>query len=80
MPLNLAKIKSRREKLGYTLDEAARHGNAAAKQLGWNDRVKLTRQRWYQIEAGLSEDVRLSTLESLAAVLKCKIDDLVAKS
>lgn len=76
MPLNVAEVKRRREKFGFTLEEASKHANAAAVELGYES-LKLTRQGWYEIESGRRGDLRISTLESISVVLKCRVDDLL---
>jgi transcriptional regulator with XRE-family HTH domain len=57
--LDTEKIKSRREKLGLTMDEAA-------KVAGFKGR-----QHWYMIESGRRQNIELETLAALAAALKC---------
>jgi DNA-binding Xre family transcriptional regulator len=63
MPVDTAAIRSRREKLELTLEEAAR-------------RAGMTAQRWHDIEAGRYADIRLSTLEAVAKALGCGVDQL----
>jgi len=65
MPLDIAKIRALREKLGMTQDEAAK-----AAGLG-------TRQRWHGIESGTVTNIKLETLEAVAAALGVKSKDLL---
>jgi transcriptional regulator with XRE-family HTH domain len=60
-------IKRRREKLGLTLRDAA-------SKAGWGETGFV---RWSRLENGTPKDPALSTLESVARVLKCKLDDIV---
>lgn len=56
----------RRQRRKMTLTEAA-------KAAGW------TPQKWANLEAGRRSDPRISTVETVARVLKCKVDDLLRK-
>lgn len=60
-------IRSRRERLGLTQ-------LSAAKAAGW-----LTQQQWAHVENGERPDPRISTLATVARVLKCKVDDLLKR-
>lgn len=59
LSLNRAEMKRLREKLGLTLDDAA-------KRAGFNNR-----QQWYKIESGVVADVTLKTLGRIARALEC---------
>lgn len=61
-------IKARRLALGLTQA-------TAAKLAGFPNL-----QKWSQLETGSIRDPRLATLETVARVLKCKIDRLSRKS
>lgn len=65
MPLDTDRIKSLREKLGLTQEEASQRAG-----LG-------TRQRWHQIESGAIPNIELATLEAIAAALGVKARDLL---
>jgi len=65
VPINFEKIRELREKLGLTQLEAA-------KRAGFK-----TKQEWYRIESGENGDLRVSTLESVAAALGVKAKDLL---
>lgn len=56
----------RRQRRKLTLTEAA-------KRAGW------TPQKWANLEAGRRADPRVSTVEVVAKVLGCKVDDLLRK-
>ncbi|MEM1012521.1 MAG: helix-turn-helix transcriptional regulator [Planctomycetota bacterium] len=57
VPLDLDKLKQLRADAGLTMAEAA-------------ERARLSgRQAWYAIESGRNADVRVSTLERIAAAL-----------
>lgn len=45
----------------------------AANRAGW------TPQKWANLEAGRRADPRISTLETVAHVLHCRVDDLLRK-
>jgi transcriptional regulator with XRE-family HTH domain len=60
-------IKRRRDKLGLTVRDAALRA-------GWGETGFV---RWSRLERGTPKDPALSTMEAVAKVLKCKIDDLV---
>jgi transcriptional regulator with XRE-family HTH domain len=62
-------IKRRREEMGYGIREAARAA-------GWGDTGGA---RWQRLENGTPADPAISTLEAVADVLDCKVDDLLAK-
>ena len=61
-------IRARREKLTLTLDEAAKRAGLAS------------RQRWWQIEAGVIPDPRASMLWAIARALGCRMDELMIES
>jgi len=63
--LDLKQLKARRERLGLTLQQAA-------KRAGFRHR-----QQWYEIETGRAGEVRMSTLDKLAEALECSAKDLV---
>jgi transcriptional regulator with XRE-family HTH domain len=65
MPLNLEYIRQRREQLGLTQQQAA---DAA----GFPNL-----QKWSQYETGKIPDPQLSSLESIARALKCKVGKLL---
>ena len=65
VPLNLDKIRALREKLGLTMEQAARLAGFPG------------RQRWYEIEAGRRGDVKLSTIEAVARALGVQARDLL---
>ena len=65
MGLDIKKIKSLREKKGLSQDQAA----AAA---GLNDR-----QAWHRIESGANTNVKLETLERIAAALGVSAKSLI---
>lgn len=67
MPLNTEFIRARRLKLGLTQADAA-------EKAGFPNL-----QKWSQIETGRIPDPQLSTLETIARVLKCKLDQLRRK-
>jgi DNA-binding Xre family transcriptional regulator len=62
--LDIAKIKSRREKLGITQTDAAA-------------KAGMSRQRWNDIESGRKTNIELETLDAIAKVLECKPKDLL---
>lgn len=64
--LDLEKIKARRAKLGMTMEQAA---EAAG--------FKSGRQYWYMLESGQRPDVPLSTVNRIAAALKCNAKDIL---
>jgi transcriptional regulator with XRE-family HTH domain len=69
MPVNFAEIKRRREQLSLTMEEAARRAGHAG------DRARIW---WNDVESGrASPDLRISTLEAVARVLGCRVDDLL---
>ncbi len=65
MPLNYAFIRKRREQLGLTQKQCA---DAA----GFPNL-----QKWSNYENGRVPDPRLSTLESIARALKCRVPQLI---
>lgn len=66
MPIDLKKIKERREQL-----ELSQAGAAEAAGFGGG------RQQWSNIETGAKADVTISTLDKMAKALKCKAKDLL---
>ena len=64
--LDIAKIKSRRNKLGLTQE-------IAADQCGWK------RANWNDIERGRRINISLDTLDAIAAVLQCDPASLLLK-
>jgi len=65
MSIDIEKIKRLREKLGLTLDEAAK-------------RAGLTnRQFWHGIENGTRHNLTVETLEKVAAALNTKAKNLL---
>jgi transcriptional regulator with XRE-family HTH domain len=64
MPVSFDGIRMRRQRRKMTLTEAA-------KAAGW------TPQKWANLEAGRRADPRVSTVETVARVLGCKVDDLL---
>ena len=67
MTIKRNEIKRRRKALDLTLV-------AAATKAGWNNP-----QDWKRIE-DIKSDLRISTLQRVAKVLGCTVDDLLAKS
>jgi len=65
MPLDIAKIKELRERKGLSLA-------AAAERAGFK-----TRQQWYQIESGAVTNLKLESLERIAAALGVRAKDLL---
>ena len=66
LQLNTVEVRRRREKLGLTLD-------AAAKAAGLR-----SRQGWYNIESNpKGNDVTISTLGRIAKALNCAPEDLL---
>ncbi len=65
MPLDLEKIRARREKLGMSQQEAATKAGIGS------------RQRWNDIEAGRRINITLEILERIASALGCKAKDLL---
>jgi transcriptional regulator with XRE-family HTH domain len=63
--LDTEKMKTLRLKLGLTMEEAA-------KRAGF-----VNRQRWYQVESGQTTNVKLDTLNKIAAALSVKAKDLL---
>ena len=66
MPLDVAKLKARREKLNMSQADAA-----AAAGFGGG------RQQWSNIETGAKADIAISTLDRMAKALSCKAKDLL---
>lgn len=66
MPLDPAKIRLRRERLGLTQADAA-------------ERAGLLRPNWARLEAGDKLDVHLSTAEAVAAALGTTLSRLLAE-
>lgn len=64
MPLDPSKIRTRREKLGLTQQQAA-------------ERAGLVQPNWAAIEAGKRLDPSLSTAERVAKALNCKLPHLL---
>ena len=63
--LDKDKLKARREKLGLTMEQAAKAAGFAS------------RQRWCDIESGRRVNLTLDVLDSIAAALGCKAKDLL---
>lgn len=65
--LDTDKMRELREKLGLSMEEAARRAGFAS------------RQRWYEIEAGRGSrtNVKIETLNRIAAALGVKAKDLL---
>lgn len=64
-PVKANEIKRRRQLLGMTMAKAAQLA-------GWK-----TQQAWSGVERGQRPDPQVSTLMRVAAVLGCKVDDLL---
>ena len=64
--LDLDAIRTRREKLGLTMEQAADAGGFAGK-----------RQAWYMIESGRRPNVTIETLNQIAKALRCPAKDLL---
>ena len=64
MPLDTDKIKALREKLGWSMQDAAEKAGLRS------------RQHWHGIESG-STNVTLSTLEAVASALGVRAKDLL---
>jgi transcriptional regulator with XRE-family HTH domain len=64
--VNTTEIKRRREAMGMTWQQAA-------------DKAGWPVQRWGDVEGGRHDDPRISTMEAVATVLRCKVDDLLRK-
>lgn len=60
MPLSPSKIRTRREKLGLTQQQAA-------------DKAGMPRPHWARLEAGDRPDPQLSTAEKVAHALDCSL-------
>jgi transcriptional regulator with XRE-family HTH domain len=63
--LNQIEIKARREKATLTMQEAAERAGLGGKQ------------RWYDIEKGKRPNPSIETMQRVAHVLGCKVDDLL---
>jgi transcriptional regulator with XRE-family HTH domain len=63
--LDTEKMKALRLKLGLSMDDAARRAGFAS------------RQQWYQIESGNVTNIKLETLNAIAAALGVKAKDLL---
>ena len=63
--LDVAKIKSLREKRGLTQEQAAEKSGFG------------TRQRWNDVESGRKSNVSIDTLDKIAATLGVKAKDLL---
>jgi len=66
MLIDPAKIRERRERLQLTKEEAA-------------DRAGMPHAYWVQLETGGPNDYRLSTVERVAAGLRCEVPMLLAR-
>lgn len=66
MPLDVAALRSRRERLKMTQQDVA-------------DAAKMERSAYARIESGARLDPNLSTAEAVARALRCKVDDLLVK-
>jgi transcriptional regulator with XRE-family HTH domain len=65
IPIDTDKIRQLRDKLGLTMEEAAKRAGLPG------------RQRWYHIESGKLKNVTITTLENVAAALGVKARDLL---
>ena len=63
--IDIEKIKSRREKLGMSQEEAAQKAGVGS------------RQRWNDIESGRKANVSIETLDKVAEALGMKARDLL---
>ncbi|MDB5327435.1 MAG: Helix-turn-helix domain [Phycisphaerales bacterium] len=70
MPIDLAKLKRAREKAGLSQEEAALAAGLSAER-------QNARQRWNSIETGRKSDVRISTIDRIAAALGVKAGSLL---
>lgn len=82
MPIRFDEIRRRRLALKLTLEEAGVRAGWAGSGEKAADNPRLTpgrqaMRRWHNVEAGRNADLKVSTLEAVAAVLGCKLDDLV---
>lgn len=66
--MNREEIRRRREAKGMTQGEAAI-------KAGWG---KTGFVRWSRLERGTPKDPAWSTMEAVAKVLRCKLDDLLS--
>lgn len=64
MPLDPQKIRHRREKLKLTQGQLAQAAG-------------MSRPRIVELEGGRSDDTRISTIDRIAAALKCRAADLL---
>lgn len=65
--MNRDEIKRRRKALKLTLKDAGA-------KAGWGETGFV---RWSRLERGTPKDPAVSTMESVAKVLRCKLDDLL---
>jgi len=65
MPLDPAKIKARRERIGLSQREAA-------------ERAGMPQPHWARLESGGRPDPQLSTAEAVSKALKCALPRLLA--
>lgn len=65
MPLNPTAIRTARERLGLTQQQAA-------------DAAGMARPNWARLEAGFSPDAKLSTVEAVAKALRVKPGSLIS--
>jgi transcriptional regulator with XRE-family HTH domain len=65
MPLDIAKIKQLRERLGLSMETAAIRAGLVG------------RQHWYKIECGQVRNPQLDTIEAIASALEVKAKDLL---
>lgn len=66
VPLDCAKIKKLRKRLGLSQEDAAQLAG-----------FKAGRQAWYNVESGARTNIKLNTLEAIARVLKVPPGDLL---
>lgn len=69
MPVNFNEIRQRRTLAKLSLQQA---GEAAGLGEG-----KAAAVRWHNVESGRNNNVRISTLEAVASVLGCLVQDLL---
>jgi len=67
MPMDPALLIARRNKLGLTQREVA-------------EAASMKQQEYARLESGGRRNPRIETLETVAAALKCKVDDLLVKA
>src|SRR4051812_41649109 len=75
MPVNFDKIRELREAARLTQTAAAAHANKLNPRLF---RGAAGRVQWADVETGRVHDPHISTLETVAAVLGCRVEDLLA--